>query len=64
MNKLCKLCDGHLDFRKFVIEESFGKMDIAFSGSLKQCNADNAFRFCPLCGKPLTKENFGNGELV
>lgn len=29
------------------------------SGSKRQVNNDNRFRFCPKCGRELTKENFG-----
>lgn len=32
---------------------------IALSGSKRQVNNDNRFRFCPKCGRELTKENFG-----
>ena len=32
---------------------------IAFSGSKRQVNNDNRFKFCPKCGRELTKEDFG-----
>lgn len=65
MNKSCKICDGHFDFRKLQIDYDGGVFgpDIAFNGHLFQCKQNNAFKFCPACGTPLTKENFGGVDI-
>ena len=41
------------------IDKYLDMTGIAFSGSKKQVNNDNRFRFCPKCGRELTKEDFG-----
>lgn len=61
MNTTCKLCNGTYDFRSILFRDCFGEMGIAFAGGSGKADADNRFRFCPACGKELTKENF-NGE--
>lgn len=55
----CKLCGGNYDFRKVQINECMNVVGITLSGSLRQVNTSNCFKFCPKCGKELTKENFG-----
>lgn len=59
MNNNCELCGGKYDFRMVQIDECLNMTGIALSGSKRQVNNDNRFRFCPKCGKELTKENFG-----
>lgn len=59
MNNNCELCGGKYDFRMVQIDECLNMIGIALSGSKRQVNNDNRFRFCPKCGKELTKENFG-----
>lgn len=59
MNNNCKLCGGKYDFRMIKIDECLNMTGIALSGSKRQVNNDNRFRFCPKCGRELTKENFG-----
>lgn len=59
MENNCKLCGGKYDFRMVQIDEYLDMTGIAFSGSKRQVNNDNRFRFCPKCGRELTKENFG-----
>lgn len=59
MNNNCELCGGKYDFRMIQIDECLNMTGIALSGSKRQVNNDNRFRFCPKCGKELTKENFG-----
>lgn len=59
MKNNCKLCGGIYDFRMVKIDEYLNMTGIAFSGSKRQVNNDNRFRFCPKCGRELTKENFG-----
>ena len=59
MNNNCELCGGKYDFRMVQIDECLNMTGIAFSGSKRQVNNDNRFRFCPKCGRELTKENFG-----
>ena len=59
MNNSCELCGGKYDFRMVQIDECLNMTGIALSGSKRQVNNDNRFRFCPKCGKELTKENFG-----
>ena len=41
------------------IDEYLDMTGIAFSGNKRQVNNDNRFRFCPKCGRELTKEDFG-----
>ena len=41
------------------IDECLNMTGIALSGSKRQVNNGNRFRFCPKCGRELTKENFG-----
>ena len=59
MKNNCKLCGGKYDFRMVQIDECLNMTGIALSGSKRQVNNDNRFRFCPKCGRELTKENFG-----
>lgn len=59
MNNSCELCGGKYDFRMVQINECLNMIGIALSGSKRQVNNDNRFRFCPKCGRELTKENFG-----
>ena len=59
MENNCKLCGGKYDFRMVKIDEYLNMTGIAFSGSIRQVNNDNRFRFCPKCGRELTKEDFG-----
>lgn len=59
MNNNCELCGGKYDFRMVQIDECLNMIGIALSGSKRQVNNDNRFRFCPKCGRELTKENFG-----
>lgn len=58
MNNNCELCGGKYDFRMVKIDECLDMTGIAFSGSKRQVNNDNRFRFCPKCGRELTKEDF------
>lgn len=59
MKNNCKLCGGKYDFRMVKIDEYLDMTGIAFSGNKRQVNNDNCFRFCPKCGRELTKEDFG-----
>lgn len=59
MENNCKLCGGKYDFRMVKIDEYLNMTGIAFSGGIRQINNDNRFRFCPKCGRELTKEDFG-----
>lgn len=59
MENNCELCGGKYDFRMVQIDEYLDMTGIAFSGSKRQVNNDNRFRFCPKCGRELTKEDFG-----
>lgn len=59
MNNNCPLCGGKYDFRMVQIDEYLNMTGIAFSGNKRQVNNDNRFRFCPKCGRELTKEDFG-----
>lgn len=59
MKNNCKLCGGKYDFRMVKIDKYLNMTGIAFSGSKRQVNNDNRFRFCPKCGRELTKEDFG-----
>ena len=59
MKNNCKLCGGKYDFRMVQIDGYLDMTGIAFSGSKRQVNNDNRFRFCPKCGRELTKEDFG-----
>lgn len=64
MENNCKLCGGKYDFRMVQINEYLNMIGIAFSGSKRQVNNDNRFRFCPKCGRELTKEDFGGVDFV
>lgn len=59
MNNNCELCGGKYDFRMVKIDKYLDMTGIVFSGSKRQVNNDNRFRFCPKCGRELTKEDFG-----
>ena len=50
MNNSCELCGGKYDFRMVQIDECLNMTGIALSGSKRQVNNDNRFRFCPKCG--------------
>lgn len=59
MKNNCELCGGKYDFRMVQIDECLNMTGIALSGSKRQVNNDNRFRFCPKCGRELTKDDFG-----
>ena len=59
----CKLCNNKYDFRKVLITNNFGEYSISLSSNLRQCNSENKFKFCPECGRKLTKENFEGHEI-
>lgn len=59
MDNNCELCGGKFDFRMVQIDECLNMTGIALSGSKRQVNNGNRFRFYPKCGRELTKENFG-----
>lgn len=59
----CKLCGTKYDFRMVLIAKCLGIMGIFFSGTVNQVNRENAFKFCPECGRRLTKENFDGKEI-
>lgn len=62
MENNCKLCGGKYDFRMVQIDEYLNMTGIAFTGSKRQVNNGNRFRFCPKCGRELTKEDFGGAD--
>ena len=62
MKNNCKLCGGKYDFRMVQIDECLNMTGIALSGSKRQVNNGNRFRFCPKCGRELTKEDFGGAD--
>lgn len=64
MKNNCKLCGGKYDFRMVQIDEYLNMTGIAFTGSKRQVNNGNRFRFCPKCGRELTKEDFGGVDFV
>lgn len=59
----CKLCGTKYDFRMVQITKCLGNMGISLSGSVDQVHKENAFKFCPECGRKLTKENFDGHEI-
>lgn len=59
MKNNCELCGRKYDFRMVQIDKYLDVTGIAFSGSKRQVNNDNRFRFCPKCGRELTKDDFG-----
>lgn len=63
MENSCKLCGSKYDFRMVKIGELFGETTICLSGSLSDVNSTNAFKYCPLCGRELTKENYDGHEI-
>lgn len=56
----CKLCSVY-DFRQVAIEDINGYR-ISLTGSLNQVNNDNCFKYCPLCGRKLTVDDFKDKE--
>ena len=64
MNKDCKLCGGTFDFRKVYVSKCFTETNIAFPGNLLQVNKDNCFKFCPVCGEKLSRENFNGNDVL
>ena len=63
MENKCKLCGSKYDFRMVQISELFEETTICLSGNLRQVNSTNAFKFCPVCGRELTKENFDGHKI-
>lgn len=63
MENNCKLCGTKYDFRMVQITKCLGTMGISLSGSVDQVHKENAFKFCPECGRKLTKENFDGKEI-
>lgn len=59
----CKLCGTKYDFRMVQIVKCLGTMGVSLSESMKQVHRENAFKFCPECGRKLTKENFNGKEI-
>ena len=59
----CKLCGTKYDFRMVQIKECLNEMGISLSGHVSQVNKENAFKYCPECGRRLTKENFSGHEI-
>ncbi len=53
----CKLCNGNFDFHRVQIEEVLGEITISFIHSVNKINPDNQFKFCPMCGRELAKED-------
>ncbi len=62
-NNNCKLCGSKYDFRMVQIKECLNEMGISLSGHVNQINKENVFKFCPECGRKLTKENFAGHEI-
>lgn len=62
-NSRCKLCNSTYDFRNVLITNNFGEYSVSLAANLKQCNSENKFKFCPECGRKITKENFGGHEI-
>lgn len=63
MENNCSLCGSKYDFRMVQISELFGEVGISLTGNLRQVNSANAFEFCPVCGREVTKENFGGHKI-
>ena len=63
MKNNCKWCGSKYDFRMVQISELFGEVGISLSENLRQVNSTNAFKFCPVCGRELTKENFDGHKI-
>ena len=59
----CKLCGTNYDFRMVQIAKCLGTIGVSLSGSVNQVHRENAFKFCPECGRRLTKENFDGKEI-
>lgn len=59
----CKLCGTKYDFRMVQITKCLVEMGISFSGNVDQVHKENAFKFCPECGRKLTKENFDGNDI-
>ena len=62
MNNICKLCNGSYDFRRVQISEILGEKGITLTSKLNTLSNDMKFKYCPLCGKELTAENFNDSK--
>lgn len=62
MNKKCKLCDEKYNFDSIFIKERSNNFTIAIVGGNEKVNENDRFKYCPVCGEKLTKENFDNNE--
>lgn len=58
MKNNCRLCGTGYDFRMVQITKCLGEIGISLSGHVDQVNRKNAFKFCPECGRRLTRENY------
>ena len=54
----CKLCNGNFNFSKVRICEILGKIGITFTPTSNEITWESMFKFCPLCGRGLTDEDF------
>lgn len=58
-----RLCGSKYDFRMVQISNCLNEIGICLSGHVKQVNSINCFKFCPECGRKLTKDNFDGHEI-
>lgn len=63
MKNNCRLCGSEYDFRMVQISSCLNEIGICLSGHVKQVNSINCFKFCPECGRKLTKDNFDGHEI-
>ncbi len=62
MTAMCKLCKGY-DFGKVGVKFGTKENDAAypliyFPSRIGDIPLDEMFRYCPICGEPLTKVNY------
>lgn len=55
----CELCGSNYDFRMVEINNVLGSIGVVLTNNVRNANSDNCFRYCPRCGRKLTKENYG-----
>lgn len=53
----CELCGRNYDFRKVQFCDLMGHSEVALSGGVIHM-PEKPFKYCPMCGRKLTDENF------
>ena len=56
----CKLCSGNFNFSKIRISKILDEIEITFIPTSNEITWKSMFKFCPLCGRELTNEDFNS----